>query len=125
MTLDGVSENGPAPAGGVALSQAPPSSAAEAAAITATPRELSLGQAAYQRMCTTCHGVRGEGAVGPIISGRNDFANIARVIAQGQGEMPSLANSLTPQEIDAIAKHVVKTLRPPPRRGPPMPVERD
>jgi glucose dehydrogenase len=125
MTLDGASENGPAPAGGVALSQAPPSSAAEAAAITATPRELSLGQAAYQRMCTTCHGARGEGAVGPIISGRNDFANIARVIAQGQGEMPSLANSLTPQEIDAIAKHVVKTLRPPPRRGPPMPVERD
>ena len=39
-----------------------------------------------------------------------DYANIARVIAQGQGEMPALGNALSPAEIEAIAKHVVKTL---------------
>ena len=126
LTLDGASENGRAPATGVPLAQAPASSAVAAASVTATPEELALGQSTYQRNCSTCHGARGEGAVGPMIAGRNDFANIARVIAQGQGEMPSLASSLTSSEIDALAKHVVKTLKPPPRRPPPgMPIERD
>jgi glucose dehydrogenase len=123
LTLDGASENGAAPPGGVPLAAAPPSSSAAVAAITTTPEELALGLSAYQRVCTTCHGARGEGAIGPMIAGRNDFSNIARVIAQGQGEMPSLAGGLTPAEIDAIAKHIVKTLMPV-RRGPP-PVERD
>jgi mono/diheme cytochrome c family protein len=124
LTLDGVSENGRAPDGGVPLAMAPPSSAAQAAAIVATPEELAIGKTAYERTCSTCHGQRGEGAVGPILSGRTDFENIARTIAQGQGEMPSLASALTAAEIDAIAKHVVKTLQPP-RRGPPVPQERD
>ena len=37
------------------------------------------------------------------------------MIAQGQGEMPALAAALTPQEIQAVAKYVVKTLGPQPR----------
>ena len=125
LTLDGASENGAAPKDGVALAPAPPSANAAAAAITATPEELALGLSSYQRTCVVCHGARGEGAVGPIIAGRTDYSNIARVIAQGQGEMPTLANNLSPAEIDAIAKHVVKVLVPPRRRGPPTPAERD
>jgi glucose dehydrogenase/mono/diheme cytochrome c family protein len=125
MTLDGTSENGSPPIGGVALQPAPPSTAAQAQAITATAEELALGEKVYSRACLTCHGPRGEGAIGPMIAGRTDFANIVRVIGQGQGEMPSLANSLTTAEIDTIAKHVVKTLQPQ-RRGPPqIPAERD
>jgi quinoprotein glucose dehydrogenase len=125
LTLDGASENGPAPAGGVTLSSAPPSSAAAAAAIVATPEDLALGERVYQRTCSTCHGARGEGAVGPMIAGRNDYANIARVIAQGQGEMPGLANTLATGEIEAVAKHLVKTLQPPRRPGAAAPAERD
>ena len=89
---------------GVPLSAAPASSASLAAAIVASREELELGRVAYERTCATCHGAQGQGAVGPMISGRNDLSNIARVIAQGQGEMPTLASSLTPSEIDAIAK---------------------
>jgi quinoprotein glucose dehydrogenase len=126
MTLEGASENGAAPKEGVPLAAAPPSTTAAAASITASPQELALGLAAYGRTCVVCHGAQGEGAVGPIIAGRTDYSNIARVIAQGQGEMPALANSLTPAEVDAIAKHVVKVLVPPRRRGPPpVPEERD
>ena len=62
--------------------------------------------------------------IGPRITGRSDFANITRVIAQGQGEMPSLAASLTPAEIDAIGKHVVKVLGAP-RAGPGRPAPRE
>jgi glucose dehydrogenase len=115
LTLDGVSENGSAPAGGVQLSAAPPSSRAAVAAITATPEELALGKGKFDAMCVICHGPDGKGLPGgaaPPINGRTDFANIARVVAQGQGEMPALGNSLAPAEVDAIGKYVVKTLGP-------------
>ncbi len=115
LTLDGVSENGAAPAGGVPVAAAPPSTRAAALAISATPEELALGKTKFDQMCVVCHGVDGRGgtAVGaPPVNNRTDFANIARVTAQGQGEMPALGSALSPAEIEAIAKHVVKTLGP-------------
>jgi quinoprotein glucose dehydrogenase len=124
LTLDGQSENGAPPPGGIPVAQAPPSSTALALAISATPQELALGQVTYAKACATCHAANGAGGIGPRITGRSDFANITRVIAQGQGEMPSLAASLTPAEIDAIGKHVVKVLGAP-RAGPGRPAPRE
>ncbi len=112
LTLDGQSENGAPPAGGVLPGVAPVSTAAAAAAITATPAELALGKTAYDKACAVCHSADGSGGIGPKVSGRTDYANIARVIAQGQGEMPAMANSLTNAEMDAIAKYVIKTWPP-------------
>jgi mono/diheme cytochrome c family protein len=115
LTLDGVSENGAAPAGGVPIAAAPASARAAALAIAATPQELALGKGKFDGMCAICHGPDGKGLDGgnaPVLTGRTDFAEVRRVIAQGQGEMPALANALTPAEIEAIAKHVVKTLGP-------------
>ncbi len=125
LTLDGVSANGAAPAGGVQVAAAPASSRASAQAVTATPEELALGKVKFDATCVVCHGADGKGGTpvgAPAVNGRTDFANIARVIAQGQGEMPALANSLSASEIQAIAKHIVKTLGPqqrPGRGGPP------
>lgn len=124
LTLDGVSENGPAPASGVPLAAAPPSSRAAAASITATPEELALGKAKFDGLCASCHGPNGAGMPGssaPPLTGRTDHANIARVIAQGQGEMPALAAMFTAPEMDAIAKYVVKSLGPKERAGRPPP----
>ena len=118
LTLDGVSENGAAPAGGVPLAAPPPSTKLAAQAISATPEELAIGKTKFDQMCAICHGPGGAGIAGgsaPPITNRTDYANIARVIAQGQGEMPALAAALTPQEIQAVAKYVVKTLGPQPR----------
>jgi quinoprotein glucose dehydrogenase len=115
LTLDGASENGAAPAGGVPLAEAPPSTRAAALAISATPEELALGKGRFDAMCVICHGPDGKGLDGgnaPVLTGRTDFAEIRRVIGQGQGEMPALGNSLTPAEIEATAKYVVKTLGP-------------
>lgn len=118
LTLDGASEAGAAPAGGVPLAAAPPSIRAAALAVSATPEELALGKAMFDQACSICHGPNGAGIPGgnaPPLGNRTDYPNIARVIAQGQGEMPSLAAALTNPQIDAIAKYVVKTLGPQPR----------
>jgi mono/diheme cytochrome c family protein len=118
LTLDGVSENGASLAGGVALAAAPPSTRAAALAISATPQELALGREKFDGMCAICHGPDGKGLDGgnaPPLTERTDYANIARVIAQGQGEMPALSNAMSPVEIEAVAKYVVKTLGPQPR----------
>jgi quinoprotein glucose dehydrogenase len=112
LTLDGISENGAPPSSGVPLSDPPASAKATIAQIAVTDEDLARGEAAFLRVCASCHGANGAGGAGPGIRGRTDFANIARVISQGQGEMPSLANSLSPAEIDAIAKYVVKALSP-------------
>jgi glucose dehydrogenase/mono/diheme cytochrome c family protein len=122
LTLDGVSENGPPPAGGVQVAEAPPSSMLTAARIEATAAELELGQAQYGAKCAACHGANGRGGFAPILTGRTDFPNIVRVVAQGQGEMPALGNNMTAAEIDAVSKYVVKSWPPVQRaRRPPPP----
>jgi quinoprotein glucose dehydrogenase len=127
LTLDGVSDNGAAPAAGVPLAAAPPSAKSAAVSVTATPEEIALGKAKFDTTCAMCHGPAGAGLTGgaaPPLTGRTDFAEIKRVIAQGQGEMPALASALQPNEIDAIAKYVVKDLGPKERpSGRPVPQE--
>ncbi|MDZ4762406.1 MAG: PQQ-binding-like beta-propeller repeat protein [Alphaproteobacteria bacterium] len=127
VTLGGGSGNGAAaPAGGVALAAAPASATAVAAAIEAAPGELTLGEATFARTCAICHGPAGAGlpqGAAPPLTGRVDFANVTRAIAQGAGEMPAMANMLTPAEIDAIGKYVVKTLGAPRARAGGGPVE--
>ena len=115
LTLDGLSDNGPAPAAGIALAEAPASTKAEAQAITATEDELALGLTKFNQTCVLCHGPGGAGIAGgnaPPVTNRTDYANIKRVIAGGQGEMPSMAAALSEEEIDAISKYIVKTLGP-------------
>ena len=109
LTLDGASDNGPALPRGVPVAAAPPSSTVAAAAIAASPAELALGRAQYAVRCAACHGAEGRGGGAPALAGRTDFGNIARVIAQGQGEMPALGGAMSPSEIEAVAQFVIKT----------------
>ncbi len=117
LTLDGQSDNGAPPPGGVPASPAPPSTASVAAAITATPQELELGKAQYAAKCAACHGANGVEGFAPRLNGRADHPIIMRVIAQGQGEMPALGSSMSPAEIEAVSKYVIKTWGPQPNTG--------
>ena len=76
--------------------------------MNATRAELALGRDAYGRTCAACHGPSGSGLAGggPSLAGQGDVAEVARVIAQGKGEMPAMAGALMPEEVDAIAKFV-------------------
>jgi len=64
LTLDGASENGVAPAGGVPLGCGPASIKAAAQAVSATPEELALGKAKFDVTCAACHGPNGAGLQG-------------------------------------------------------------
>lgn len=111
LTLEGKSDNGAPPAAGVGVQAAPVSTTAAAAAAPISPEELARGEQVFTRICAACHGTKGEGAVGPSLTGRSDLDNIALIIAEGQGQMPPLGTALSPEEIAAAAKYVVRTLR--------------
>jgi len=126
LTLKGDSAAGPRPAAGPAPHPAPVSATQASRAISASPEELALGKAAYDRVCAVCHGPEGSGLQGgnaPPLKGRADFTNITRVIAAGAGEMPAMANLLTPAEIEGIGKYIVKSLGPRARTAGPPPAE--
>ena len=90
----------------------PGASVAAAARINATRAELTLGRDTFARSCAVCHGPSGGGLPGgaaPSLARQDDVAQISRTIASGKGEMPALAATLRPEEIDAVAKFVASS----------------
>jgi quinoprotein glucose dehydrogenase len=89
--------------------------------VTATPEELALGRTTFTRVCAGCHGPNGAGIPGggaPPLTGRSDIEEMARVVREGAGEMPSLAAMLRPDEINAVVKFVAVGTGGGPRRPP-------
>ncbi|MBI1340462.1 PQQ-binding-like beta-propeller repeat protein [bacterium] len=83
------------------------------AAVNATPEELVLGRAGYAQACAVCHGPNGAGITGgnaPALTQLSDTQRIAGVIRSGQGEMPSMAALLSPEQVSAVAKFVASGL---------------
>ncbi|HEX5265059.1 MAG TPA: PQQ-dependent sugar dehydrogenase [Phenylobacterium sp.] len=106
---------------GTALATATPATSGQAPGATptppsgalppATPEELTLGGAAFGRVCAACHGAQGGGAIGPNIAARSDVAFVADIIRSGEGAMPSFATALSDAEINAIPKYISRLPR--------------
>ncbi len=60
--------------------------------------------------CAVCHTLAdagAEGAIGPVLDDlKPDAARVATALRSGLGAMPSYADSLTPEQIEAIARYV-------------------
>jgi glucose dehydrogenase len=78
------------------------------AAVAATPDEIASGRDVYSRSCTICHGPGGAGVPGgpPKLTGHSDVEAMKRTISGGGAQMPPMANLLTAEEIDDVAKFV-------------------
>ncbi|MEJ8859212.1 cytochrome c [Variovorax robiniae] len=66
--------------------------ASEPAAAPGEP-DLAKGKKAYQRYCSVCHGMRGEGALGPALQGiskRMTQEDITRQLMEPRGSMPKM-----------------------------------
>ncbi len=78
--------------------------------------DSAAGSATFQTKCAMCHGPDGSGSeVGksmsvpdlrsPVVQKLPD-AQLAQVIANGKGGMPSFKNSLSEQQIHALLAHI-------------------
>lgn len=93
---------------------APPTSATTAPATTETTGSAtttsaspaSEGKTLFEANCSGCHGVSGEGGVGPTLIGISEAGNVIVVVTSGRENMPSFQAKLTADQIKAIADYV-------------------
>ena len=70
---------------------------------------LLTGERIYTSQCARCHGPEGQGGVGlPLGNGAvleryPDINTQTRIIRRGRRAMPSFANTLSPEQIEAVA----------------------
>ena len=73
--------------------------------------EPVFGKELYERSCSICHGLNGEGGIGNEIgTGSNTHLNltdeqIAGVITVGPGNMPGFSR-FTPQQVQSLVEYV-------------------
>jgi mono/diheme cytochrome c family protein len=93
--------------GGTSKKPAPP----PVTGAQATDRGLVQGRAVYAKFCVECHGLRGEGGIGPEIAGgraTRDFATPAQqadVVEHGRATMPGFQGTLSRAQIDAVVRY--------------------
>ena len=68
------------------------------------------GEAIFATRCARCHGTDGGGGFGPALAGVvtdrfPDAADEVVVVTNGSGAMPSFADSLTPEQIEAVVEY--------------------
>lgn len=74
--------------------------------ILAATGDATNGAALFDADCRTCHGDTGQGGSGPALQGNNDTdEELAEVILNGDGQMPSWA-SYSDQDIADVIAHV-------------------
>ncbi|KRF35823.1 c-type cytochrome [Paenibacillus sp. Soil787] len=82
-------------------------------AATGTPTATTSGattkvdaQAVFKQTCVSCHGVNLEGSVGPNLQkegSKHTKDELATIISNGRGAMPSFKGKLTDDEISSLA----------------------
>ncbi len=71
----------------------------------------SVGERIYDLNCKSCHGAEGAGGFGPkladgaVVEAFPDIEDQIAVIVEGRGSMPAWDDTLTPEEIRAVAEY--------------------
>jgi mono/diheme cytochrome c family protein len=77
----------------------------------AADRQLVEGRSVYAKYCVECHGLKGEGGIGPEIAGgrtARDFTTAAQqadVVEHGFNTMPGFQGILSRGQIDAVVRY--------------------
>lgn len=85
-------------------------------AFIGTEEAQKLGAKAYRRQCAACHGMNGEGGIGPNLTdnywmnGNGQLASVYDVIAKGVPAkgMPAWKQTLDDKQMMAVTAHVLK-----------------
>jgi cytochrome c oxidase subunit 2 len=73
--------------------------------------QIQAGSVVYRRYCSSCHGAKGGGNIGPALGGGAvvarypDPATHRAIVVNGKGAMmPAWGKSLSPADIDAVVR---------------------
>lgn len=76
-----------------------------------TPTAVNVqGAELFTSFCSTCHGLRGEGGVGPDLrkTQDKDRATVESQIKNGKGTMPGFTDKLNAGQITAVTDYVME-----------------
>ncbi|MBA3366089.1 MAG: cytochrome c oxidase subunit II [Actinobacteria bacterium] len=68
-----------------------------------------LGERTYQGACAKCHGMAGEGLIGPPLAGNSllqDRDALEMIVRNGQGAMPAVGEGWEDRQMDALFRHL-------------------
>jgi mono/diheme cytochrome c family protein len=83
--------------------------------LAAQQEELALGKATWEGACGTCHGLEGQGDVGPPIAGNGTLTNrdaLETLLLNGQNTpqfdyyMPPVGRGWPPEQLDALIAYI-------------------
>ncbi len=72
-----------------------------------------LGEETYNGVCAKCHGLQGQGDIGPKLAGNgllNDAAGIERLLRNGKNEMPPVGKDWGDTQMKAITDYLAKEI---------------
>jgi cytochrome c oxidase subunit II len=70
-----------------------------------------LGQEEWEGVCAKCHGLNGEGGIGPRIAGSptlTDAEDLGNLVRNGRGAMPAVGAGWTDEQIDALVSYLTE-----------------
>jgi cytochrome c oxidase subunit II len=71
----------------------------------------NIGRMTFEGACAPCHGMQGQGVIGPALKGNSTLANrqqLATLLANGKGKMPPVGKGWTPQELASLVAYLRK-----------------
>ncbi len=71
--------------------------------------QSGVGQRIFEQRCASCHGIDGEGIIGPGFAGVTsrfpNAADQADIVRAGRDKMPAFGGTLSSEEIDAVVAY--------------------
>jgi cytochrome c oxidase subunit 2 len=68
-----------------------------------------LGREEWEGVCAKCHGLAGEGGVGPRVAGSptlTDVGDLGNLVRNGRGAMPAVGAGWTEEQVEALATYL-------------------
>jgi cytochrome c oxidase subunit II len=70
-----------------------------------------LGEEEWEGVCAKCHGLNGEGGVGPRVAGSptlTDEADLGNLVRNGRGAMPAVGAGWTDEQVQALVDYLTE-----------------
>lgn len=78
-------------------------------------KDVAATGALFQQNCSTCHGAKGEGGLGPNLKTgapiNRSVEDLSAHISAGSGVMPAFKDKFSPEQINEMAKYVYKEIQ--------------